>query len=131
MVDLRPNGYNDDDYVGFFEVIALTGAPQSTVSNWIRSERLPYKVYERNTRRYKVADIKAIDWPNGPRSMKGRKGTPGGPALELGPEPIRLYEEGWGIRRLAKKFDVSFGGMHAYLRRHDVEMRPVGGQKKE
>jgi hypothetical protein len=127
MVTLKPNGYSDDEFITVYEAVALSDLDERTIRNWIARDKIgvtrerPHKGVRVN-----VGDLKDMELNVRPKGYKHR----GIKAIELGDEPISLYEkEGWSIRRLAVKFNVSYGCMHGYLTRKGVTLRPRGGPK--
>jgi transposase len=40
---------------------------------------------------------------------------------------VRLYQQGWSIRQVAAKFDLSYGAMRRILQRHTT-LRNRGGK---
>lgn len=120
-MELRENRYSDDDWVTVYEVLALTGIPESTIRHWIRTKRLTSRYVEGHRHlRCRVGDLKEIEYPT---KIVGKEGK----LAKFGDEPVRLYNNGASVRDLAKRYDVAYGSMYDHLKAVGAKFRKRGG----
>jgi excisionase family DNA binding protein len=100
---------SDDELYRPNEVAALFGVTTTTVALWARTGRL--KSAGRTPgghRRFRKADVRAF-----------RPGPAADPVRnEMEEDAVRLYEQGWSIRRVAERFGCGYGVMRRILARH-------------
>ncbi|GAA4492026.1 hypothetical protein GCM10023191_027090 [Actinoallomurus oryzae] len=114
----------NDDLLKPREVAELFGVRTTTIARWAREGRLSplrtpggHRRYSRASLRALLADARAAD----------ARGV-GEPAAA--DDAVRLYEQGWSIRQVAQRFDVSYGAMRRLLRSR-VTLRTRGGRPPE
>jgi lambda repressor-like predicted transcriptional regulator len=61
-----------------------------------------------------MSDVRAALDAEAEDRLAARRIEPGDPVADA----IRLYEQGWSIRRVAEEFGVSYGAMRRTLGRH-------------
>jgi excisionase family DNA binding protein len=94
----------NDDLLKPREVAELFGVRTTTIARWAREGRLSplrtpggHRRYSRASLRALLADARAADEP------------------AAADDAVRLYEQGWSIRQVAQRFDVSYGTMRRLL----------------
>jgi excisionase family DNA binding protein len=92
-----------DDLLTPREVAELFGVRTTTIARWAREGRLSPLRTPGGHRRYSRASLRAL-------LADGR--AAGEPAAD---DAVRLYEQGWSIRQVAQRFDVSYGAMRRLL----------------
>lgn len=102
------------------EVVRIFGVRTVTVTRWAREGKIPYSLTPGGHRRYCESAIRALWQEQRPQSPQGPDAK-----RQLTADAVRMYEEGWSIRQVADKFDVSFGVMRRLLRKH-TKLRPMG-----
>ena len=101
----------DEDLLTPREVAKMLGVTVTTVSRWARSGHLEAAaVTPAGQRRYRRADVLALLEVHGA----------GPEQKEMEEDAVRLYNQGWSIRRVAAKFDISYGRMRRILLKHAV-----------
>ncbi|WP_354670946.1 helix-turn-helix domain-containing protein [Actinomadura sp. DC4] len=101
------------------EVAALFGVRTSTLARWAREGRLGATATPGGHRRYDPDHVRAL---LGER--RARVDTDDLPAPQA--DAVRLYKEGWTIRRVAAELGMSYGVTRRLLREH-VTLRNRGG----
>jgi excisionase family DNA binding protein len=96
---------SDDDLLKPREVADLLGVSPATVGRWARDGVLKPAAYT----------------PGGQRRY--RRGDLPGPAAQEPPEQrvadaVRLYDQGWSIRRVGEEFGYDYSAMRRLLLRH-------------
>ena len=93
------------------EVAKIMGVSTMTVGRWARTDYLAVAACTPGgQRRYRRADVLAL-----------REAHGAGPEQkEMEEDAVRLYNQGWTIRRVADKFDVSYGTMRRILIKHTL-----------
>ena len=93
------------------EVAEIMGVSAVTVGRWARTGHLEAAVCTPGgQRRYRRADVLAL-----------REAHGAGPEQrEMEEDAVRLYDQGWSIRRVADKFDVNYGTMRRILLKHTL-----------
>lgn len=97
----------------------MFGVRTSTLARWAREGRLGATLTPGGHRRYDPDDVRAL--------LGGRRAgleADDLPAPEA--DAVRLYREGWSIRRVAAEFGMTYGAMRHLLRAH-VTLRNRGG----
>lgn len=104
--------YSDDDLMTPREVAAVLGVRVATVGLWARSGLLkPAVRTPGGHRRYFRGDVLAFR--DTYRSSESETVHD-----ELMRDAVRLYEQGWSIRRVAKEFGFGYGKMRRALLVH-------------
>jgi len=104
-----------DDLLTPREVAGLLGVRTTTIARWARDGILKSAIQTPGGhRRYRRGDVLALRQAN----------TVDRSQMEQ--DAVRLYEQGWPIRRVAEEFGVSYGTMRRLLARHGV-LRGRGG----
>jgi excisionase family DNA binding protein len=101
------------------EAAALLGVRTSTIARWAREGLLAATATPGGHRRYRRDEI-----------LAARDGsTPEAPAelTQMEADAVRMYEQGWPVRRVADAFGVSYGVMRRILKEHQV-LRGRGGR---
>jgi excisionase family DNA binding protein len=96
----------DDDLLTPCEVAEMLGASAVTVGRWARTGVLkPSARTPGGQRRYRRADVDArVDEDD----------------EQLAQDAVRLYAQGWSIRRVAEEFGTGYGRMRRILLKHTV-----------
>ncbi|GLY83358.1 helix-turn-helix domain-containing protein [Actinoallomurus iriomotensis] len=90
------------------EVAALFGVRTSTIASWARLGRISALLTPGGHRRYRASDIRQLLEPEGvPREQE-----------QLEQDAARLYDQGWSIRQVADRFDMTYGTMRRILSKH-------------
>jgi excisionase family DNA binding protein len=98
----------DDELLTPREVAEIFGVSAVTIGRWARTGVLkPVMRTPGGQRRYRRADVLA--------QAQAESG-----ATRMEQDAVRLYEQGWPIRRVAAEFDCTYGRMRRILRRHTV-----------
>jgi excisionase family DNA binding protein len=99
----------DEELLTPREVAEIFGVSAVTIGRWARTGVLkPAMRTPGGQRRYRRADVRA----------KAQEGPPGSARLER--DAVRLYEQGWPIRRVAKELGCTYGRMRRILLKHSV-----------
>jgi excisionase family DNA binding protein len=101
--------FSDDDLMTPREVAAMLGVRASTVALWARLGSLkPAVRTPGGHRRYFRGDVLAFRDDRGSRDSD--------PAYEqMMRDAVRLYRQGWSIRRVAEEFGFGYGNMRRAL----------------
>lgn len=111
---------DDDDLLRPREVAEIFGVRAATIARWAREGRITPRLTPGGHRRYPRATIRALlDTDPEPR--------PDDPE-PFAEDAVRLYDQGWNIRQVAARFDVSYGVMRRVLSRH-TRLRNRGGSE--
>jgi excisionase family DNA binding protein len=97
---------DEDDLMTPREVAELFGVRTTTIARWAREGRLPSWLTPGGHRRYAKSAVRALlnaDLPEQPEWEK---------------DAVRLYEQGWSIRRVASEFGLGYSVMRRVLVRH-------------
>jgi excisionase family DNA binding protein len=116
MLDLGPD--RDDDLLRPREAADLMGVRTTTIARWARMGRLQAVVTPGGHRRYRrgeILDLRQVIEP-----------VPADEEIEQ--DAVRLYEQGWTIRQVADRFEVSYGRMRRILGKH-ITLRTRGGRQ--
>jgi transposase len=111
-----PVSDDDDRLLTPREVADIFDVRTTTVARWARAGRLMVQWTPGGHRRYRLSDVRAALGAHAVERIAVR--TPEGALADV----VRLYEQGWSIRRVAAEFEVSYGVMRRMLGRH-VTMR--------
>ena len=117
--DLGAHNGRDADLLRPAEAAALLGVRTSTIARWAREGRLAATATPGGHRRYRRAEI-----------LTARDGTTPEPPAEsrqMEADAVRMYEQGWPVRRVADAFDVTYGVMRRILKERRV-LRERGGR---
>ena len=100
----------DDDLLTPREVAQICGVSAVTVGRWARTGVLkPYARTPGGQRRFRRSDVEAHrDTQTHPHDEK------------VAQDAVRLYEQGWTIRRVAQELDCGYGRMRRILLQHTV-----------
>jgi excisionase family DNA binding protein len=102
------DGSDFDDLLKPREAAALLGVRTTTVARWARDGVLkPAVQTPGGHRRYRRGDV-----------LAARTATATSAHFEE--DAVRLYEQGWSIRRVAAEFEVGYGAMRRLLLRRQV-----------
>ncbi|WP_285572976.1 helix-turn-helix domain-containing protein [Actinoallomurus iriomotensis] len=94
----------DDDLLRPREVAEMFGVRTTTIARWARDGILSAVATPGGHRRYRRAEITAA--LRSVRSSERRRTEQ---------DAVRLYDQGWSIRRVAEEFDMSYGAMRRLL----------------
>jgi excisionase family DNA binding protein len=104
--------HSDEDLLTPREVARMLNVTTTTLGAWARIGALkPFTRTPGGHRRYRRIDILAFD-----ESNRSAKSNPEQRKLEE--YAVRLYEQGWAIRRIAEHFDCSYGKIRRILLKH-------------
>jgi excisionase family DNA binding protein len=103
-------------------VAEIFGVTVTTLACWARTGELPSVTTPGGHRRYRRADVRAL-------SEKQNAADPVRTAMEE--DAVRLYNEGWSIRQVAKRFDRSYGAMRRILVRRTTLRGRAGATKTD
>lgn len=103
---------NDDDLLTPREVAQLFGVRTTTIARWARDGRLAAVLTPGGHRRYARSAVHALLDAEAERHETSR------PVPTWEKDAVRLYEEGWSIRRVASEFGVGYGAMRRVLLRY-------------
>jgi excisionase family DNA binding protein len=108
-----------DDLLTPREAAALLGVRTTTVARWAREGLLKPAVHTPGGhRRYRRGDVMAA------------RTTDDAERRRMEEDAVRLYEQGWSIRRVAAEFDVSYGMIRRLLLKRR-SLRDRGGRTPE
>jgi excisionase family DNA binding protein len=111
------SGADFDDLLTPREAAALLGVRTTTVARWARDGLLKPAVHTPGGhRRYRRGDVLDLR-------------TAATTARRFEEDAVRLYEQGWPIRRVAEQFEVSYGTMRRVLAKRTV-LRDRGGRDR-
>jgi excisionase family DNA binding protein len=110
----------DEELLTPREVARLFGVRTATVAAWARAGTLTCVRTPGGHRRYRRADMLAL---------RDARAAPE-PDREMEQDAVRLYAQGWGIRRVAAEFGCSYGRMRRILLKHAV-LNGRGGPRSE
>lgn len=91
----------------------VLGVCTTTLVNWAREGRLTPLFTLGGRRRYLRTEVERV--------LAENAGTP--EAQRMIADAVRLYDQGWNVRQVAGKFDVSYGAMYRLLKKHTT-LRP-------
>jgi excisionase family DNA binding protein len=95
------------------EVARLFGVRTTTLARWAREGRLTFARTPGGHRRYRHGDIRKLLSETQGQDFNREQ-------MEV--DAVRLYEQGWSIRRVAKEFGVSYGVVRRILmKKNDAE----------
>jgi hypothetical protein len=104
---------SDDDLLKPCEVAEMLEVSSATVGYWARTGALkPFMRTPGGQRRYRRADVLAF---------RANAAAPAPEEEEA--DAVRLYEQGWPIRRVAAEFGFSYGKTRRILLRYTVLRR--------
>lgn len=107
----------DDDLLKPSKAAQLFGVRPATLARWARGGRITARRTPGAYRRYSRTQISAMlagDETHDPEWLD---------------DAVRLYREGWSIRRIAEKFDVGYGFIRRRLQKQ-VRFRDRGGSRQ-
>jgi excisionase family DNA binding protein len=105
----------DDDLLRPREVAELFGVRTTTIARWAREGALIAVTTPGGHRRYRRSEI-----------IAALEQTPDSAERQRIQDAVRLYGEGWPIRRVAESFDMSYGVMRRLLA-ENTRLRDRGG----
>lgn len=105
---------DDDRLLTPREVADMFEVRTTTVARWARDGRLAAQRTPGGHRRYLLSDVRQVLGADAQDRLEARRLAPDDPVRDA----IRLYEQGWSIRRVAAEFGLSYGAMRRVLRRH-------------
>lgn len=108
----------DDDLLRPREVAEMFGVRTTTIARWAREGVLASLFTPGGHRRYRRADIVAA---------VASQSTGSNDQQQREQDAVRLYEQGWPIRRVAEEFGVSYSAMRRYLM-NNTTLRNRGGR---
>lgn len=100
---------SDDDLLRPNEVAELFGVRTPTIARWAREGRLTAMLTPGGHRRYRRDAIRGL-----------LTQEPAAAEDVFAADAVRMYEEGWSLRQVADRFDVSYGVMRRVLARHTI-----------
>jgi excisionase family DNA binding protein len=103
------------------EVAALFGVRPTTIARWAREGKLAPLFTPGGHRRYRAADLREV------LCRDGRTEEEVMAEDRMAQDAVRLYEQGWNIRQVAARFEVSYGVMRRILSSH-IALRARGGR---
>lgn len=110
------SGSDFDDLLTPREAAALLGVRTSTLAHWARDGLIKPAVHTPGGhRRYRRGEVLALRTAN---TTERR---------EFEEDAVRLYGQGWSIRRVAEEFGVSYGQMRRILMTR-MALRDRGGR---
>lgn len=110
------------DYPAFLtprEVAEIFGVRTTTVARWSREGLLPAQLTPGGHRRYRRQDVQRL------LEHHEQNMSPSEAERQLAEDAARLYDQGWSIRQVAEKFDLSYSAMRRVLRKR-VALRNRG-----
>ncbi|WP_329251796.1 helix-turn-helix domain-containing protein [Actinoallomurus sp. NBC_01490] len=112
-----PGSSPEDDLLRPREVAELFGVRTTTIARWARDGVLSALATPGGHRRYRRSEIIAV---------LNSEPTDSGEQQQREQDAVRLYEQGWSIRRVAEQFEVSYGTMRRFLMKNTT-VRGRGG----
>ncbi len=113
---------SDDDLLKPYEVAQILNVSTPKVGLWARLGLLKPELHTpAGHRRYRRGDVHAFGETR-PQVDPAR--------VRLEKDAVRLYEQGWPIRRVAAQFNCTYGQMRRILLKHTV-LRPRATKKGE
>jgi excisionase family DNA binding protein len=114
----QSSGSDFNDLLTPREVAALLGVQCATVARWVRDGLLKPAVYTLGGhRRYRRGEVFALRDAN---TVERR---------QIEEDAVRLYGQGWPIRRVAAEFGMSYGMMRRILMERTV-LRDRSGRER-
>ncbi|MGI5225925.1 MerR family DNA-binding transcriptional regulator [Actinoallomurus sp. CA-142502] len=111
--DARPMIRPDEELLTPREVAEIFGVTAATVAAWARVGMIVSFVRTPGGhRRYRRAEVLAL--------RDARRPAEPNPEQGMERDAVRLYEQGWPIRRVAAEFGCSYGKMRRILVKHAV-----------
>lgn len=102
----------DDDLLTPREVAQIFGVRTTTIARWSRTGMIRSSRTPGGHRRYRRGDVHAFLGQNErPESPEEKR---------ISEDAVRLYSQGWPIRRVAQEFEMSYGTMRRLLLRHTM-----------
>jgi excisionase family DNA binding protein len=99
---------SDDDLLRPREAAEMLGVPSATIGFWARTGVLKAAVRTPGgQRRYRRADLRVFGEAQASPRQK-----------EMEADAVRLYEQGWPIRRVAAQFGCGYSRMRRILLKH-------------
>lgn len=112
---LSPDRDSDDQLLTPREAAEILGVRTTTIARWARHGRLKTVLHTPGGhRRYRRADITAL---------RGYETEPRPEQNSIEQDAVRLYEQGWPIRRVADEFGFSYGKTRRILLQHTALRR--------
>ena len=90
----------------------MFGVTVSTLALWARDGALPFVSTPGGHRRYRRDDVQELLDDRQPQTDPVR--------MEMEKDAVRLYNEGWSIRQVARRFGCGYGAIHRILARHSA-----------
>jgi hypothetical protein len=98
----------------------MLGVRTSTIARWARDGLLKSTVQTPGGhRRYRRADVRVAQQAAGSEELQANQ-------RRIEQDAVRLYEQGWPIRRVAEQFGMGYGPMRRILSKH-TPLRGRGG----
>lgn len=119
---MRFTDEDDDELLTPREVAEIFGVRTTTIARWSREGRLAPLRTPGGHRRFTRSSVRAV-LEQDAQEEPGRDIE----SAEFVEDAVRMYEQGWGIRQVATRFDVGYGTMRRILRKH-ATLRTRGSQ---
>jgi excisionase family DNA binding protein len=107
-----------DDLLRPREVAELFGVRTTTIARWAREGRLTPMRTPGGHRRYSRAGVREL--------LADGEAEPDAERRQMVEDAVRLYEQGWSIRQVARRFDCGYGAMRRLLKER-IPLRDRGG----
>ncbi len=98
----------------------MFGVRPATLALWARTGRIDVQRTPGGHGRYRRSAIRALLDEAEPRDPV---------AVQREIDAVRLYEQGWSIRRVAKEFDTTYGAMRRLLLRNTTLRSRAGADE--
>jgi hypothetical protein len=103
----------------------MLGVRTTTIARWARDGLIKSTVQTPGGhRRYRRADVRAAQQATGTSEELESE------QRRMTQDAVRLYEQGWPIRRVAEQFDMGYGPMRRILSKH-TPLRSRGGPMRQ
>jgi excisionase family DNA binding protein len=109
------NQNNDDRLLTPREMAQLFNVRTTTVARWETEGHIDALFTPGGHRRYRLSDALALKKANEEPALDKYS--------DIAEDAVRLYNEGWNIRQVASRFNLSYITMHRILERNNVRFR--------
>ncbi len=96
----------------------MFGVRPATLARWARAGQIAVQPTPGGHRRYLRSAVRAL--------LSEKQRSPAAVQREM--DAIRLYEQGWSIRRVAREFDTGYGVMRRVILKHTTLRSRAGTQ---